>query len=97
MSPMSVVAPSKCHRSRRYMAAMQSCIKGKKNAANLLDIGGKLTVKNYHCHLLSSSLEITALDLCTQTDICFCLHISVSVRERKGENGMTRQRIKVRV
>lgn len=30
MSPMSVVAPSKCHRSRRYMAAMQSCIKGKK-------------------------------------------------------------------
>lgn len=48
MSPASVVAPSKCHRSRRYMAAMQGCVKGKKkkkNTANLLDISCKLTVK----------------------------------------------------
>lgn len=44
MSPASVVAPSKCHRSRRYMAGMQSCIKAK-TAALLLDISGKLTVK----------------------------------------------------
>ena len=50
MSPASAIAPSKCHRSRRYMAAMQGCIKGKKkkkkkNTANLLDISCKLTVK----------------------------------------------------
>lgn len=84
MSPVSVVAPSKCHRSRRYMAVMQSCIKAK-TAANLLDISGKLTVKNYHCHLPSSSLEITALDLCTQTDICVGLHVSMREREKKRQ------------
>lgn len=64
MSPVSVVAPSKCHGSRRYMAVMQSRIKAK-TATNLLDISGELTVKNYHCHLLSSSFGITAVDLCT--------------------------------
>lgn len=66
------------------MAVMQRCIKAK-TAANLLDISGKLTVKNYHCHLLSSSLEIAALDLFTQTDICVGLYASVSIREREEE------------
>lgn len=68
------------------MAVMQRCIKaegGKKAAANLLDISGKLTVKNYHCHLLSSSLEIAAVDLCTQTDICLGVHVSVREGERE--------------
>lgn len=59
------------------MAVTQQCIraKKKKTAANLLDISCKLTVKNYHCHLLSSSTEITALDLCTQIYVssCICL------------------------
>ncbi len=84
MSPMSVVAPSKCHRSGWYTAVMQCGIKAK-TAANLLDISGKLTVKNYHCHLLSSSLEIAALDLCTRTDICVGLYASVSIREGEEE------------
>lgn len=66
------------------MAAMQSCIKGEATE-NLLDIGGKFTVKNYHCHLLSSSLEITAVDLCPPTDILLGLHVSVSIREGKEE------------
>lgn len=84
MSPVSVIAPSKCHRSRQYMARMQSCIKAK-TAVNLLDISGKLTVKNYHCHLPSSFLEIAAprfmcTDRCT---VCVGLHVSASMRERE--------------
>lgn len=82
MSPTSVVAPSKCHRSRRYMATMQSCVNAK-TAADLLDIGGKLTVKNYHCHLLSSSLEIAAPDLCPQTDICVLARVCLRERGKK--------------
>lgn len=82
MSPRSVIAPSKCHRSRRYMVTMQGCIKAK-TAKNLLDIGGKLTVKNYLCHLLSSFFDITALDLCPRTDICIGPRTVVSTREKQ--------------
>lgn len=54
-----------------------AALEQKKTAVNLLDISDKLTVRNYHCHLLSSSLEIAALDLCAQTDICLGLHVSM--------------------
>lgn len=45
MSPVSTAAPSKCHWSGRYMPPMQSCVNAK-SAPSLLDISGKLTIKN---------------------------------------------------
>lgn len=54
---MSIVAPCKCHRRMWYTSPTQSCIKAK-SSADLLDISGKSTVRNYHCHLLPSSLEL---------------------------------------
>lgn len=60
---------------------MQSCIKQKTLWFYWTAVVYWLS-RNYHCHLLPASLEITALDLCTKKDICFSLHVSMCIRWR---------------